>query len=324
VDERWACPKCGFNNEYYATFCVSCNETQPTLGSPSRAEARALSESTPVPAPVVHAASTPVPAPVDAPAPPSDACQVCGRTPTAVFSFKASVGMVFMRRTFEFDGRLCRACAKGQFRHLQGRNLAWGWFGLISFAATIAYAIGNLRDYRRNMKGLGEPIPSDPVADKRLAGRPVILKALPGLAVVAVVIGIGAALATADIRAESRQPYIDDIRRVNSKRTEVVKLANSRAEVWSATSQDPVPSARYLVAAELDSLQRDVNAMIWPKSDELLALHMAWVDSVQKLAAAEKKLAQENSQANYQADIKAWTAEEAAFKPLFEYCSGRT
>jgi hypothetical protein len=29
VDEQWACPKCGFNNEYYAGYCVSCNELRP-------------------------------------------------------------------------------------------------------------------------------------------------------------------------------------------------------------------------------------------------------------------------------------------------------
>jgi hypothetical protein len=29
VDEPWVCPKCGFTNEYYAAYCVSCSEVRP-------------------------------------------------------------------------------------------------------------------------------------------------------------------------------------------------------------------------------------------------------------------------------------------------------
>jgi hypothetical protein len=30
LDTEWVCPKCGFTNEYYAAYCVSCSEIRPT------------------------------------------------------------------------------------------------------------------------------------------------------------------------------------------------------------------------------------------------------------------------------------------------------
>jgi hypothetical protein len=39
VDEQWACPKCGFYNEYYAGYCVSCNELRPAeAAAPAKPE----------------------------------------------------------------------------------------------------------------------------------------------------------------------------------------------------------------------------------------------------------------------------------------------
>ncbi len=29
MDEPWVCTKCGFTNEYYAAYCVSCSEIRP-------------------------------------------------------------------------------------------------------------------------------------------------------------------------------------------------------------------------------------------------------------------------------------------------------
>jgi hypothetical protein len=60
--------------------------------------------------------------------------------------------------------------------------------------------------------------------------------------------------------------------------------------------------------------------MSLPKSDDLRAMHVAWMNAVASLAAAEEQLAQENTQASLDAEIQAWWDEEAAFKPLFKYC----
>jgi hypothetical protein len=333
VDE-WACPKCGFRNEYYAGYCVSCNEprlieraatdtadqpdipdhkaeSQPPAAteqlSAFQAEVAALRES----------AAAAVAASEESSA---HECLICNRRPAGLFSFKSNVGMVFTRRVYDFDGRLCRTCAKGKFREFQTRNLAWGWYSLVSFAATLAYTFGNLSNYRRNLRNLGEAFPTDPATEKKLAGRPVILGALPGLALLAAVVAVVAVLMTMQAQERADRPYIDDFIRVNSIRGEVVDLANSRTNEWAAQSKDVVPTPAYLCADELEGLRDDIERMIAPTSDELLQLHQAWLASVQKLAAAERLLTTEPTEANLAADNQASTAEFASYQALYDYC----
>jgi hypothetical protein len=108
VDEQWVCPKCGFTNEYYAAYCVSCSELRPTEHAESptpeqqttrsshqgddvpasvTGEMRRFAEesaprprtSTAVPTPKSMTTSAPTPTPVPAPAPSSSTKRTAGR-----------------------------------------------------------------------------------------------------------------------------------------------------------------------------------------------------------------------------------------------------
>jgi hypothetical protein len=334
VDEQWVCPKCGFGNEYYAAYCVSCNEPRPIEEVGTGPDAHpaipnhkvealppaASEQLTAFQAEVAALRETAVAGMAASEESSAHECPICNRRPAGLFSFRSNIGMVFTRRVYHFEGRLCRTCAKGKFREFQTRNLAWGWYGLISFASTLTYTFGNLSNYRKNLRGLGEPLPTDPATEKKLAGRPVILGALPGLALLAAIVAVIAVVLTAQAQERADRPYIDDFIRVNSIRSEVVNLANTRTNEWVAQSKDPVPTPAYLCADELEALRDDIERMIAPTSDELLQLHQAWLASVRELAAAERLLTTEPTETNLLADNAAFTAEYAAYQALFDYC----
>ncbi len=337
--EYWACPKCGFRNDYSEGYCVSCNESRPAEGPPQELQSVAPEVAgevaAEIAAPRAAKVATPRAAPRAAPranqsAPPLApvessplACEICRRKPAAPFSFQANVGMVFTRRVHSFNGWLCRTCAKGKFREFQGRNLAWGWFGLISFAATFAYAFGNLANYNKNRRGLAAPLATDTAQEAKLAGRPVILRALPGLAVVAAIIAVVVVMGTLEAQKAADRPYIDDFIRVNAIRGEIIELANSHTGEWTAKSDGSFPGPEYLCADEFENLLDDVEHITAPPSDELRRLHGAWLAGLRRLAAAERLLVTEPTEANFQADNQAAEAEYAAYIALFDYCKGR-
>ncbi len=375
MDEPWVCPKCGFTNEYYAAYCVSCSEVRPSEGGTSagsadqagglgpsadkslrdfQAEAKALAASAPMPASAPRSMSAPAPRPTagavkpgttapaprgtaaPAPTPTStatsagtsaptsdgagDPCHICGRRPAALFSFDSNRGMILKREVFRFHGRLCRTCAKGVYREHQTRNLGWGWLGSVSLLSAIAWSISNLRDYRKNLKGLGAPLPTDAATERRLAGRPIIKGLLPGLGILVAIVAAVVIGFTVQGRGEIDQSYIDEFYTINAVRNEVIDLSNSRYDLWQAVSQYTVPGAQYLVVDELAYFETQVERMSLPKSDGLRAMHQAWMTTVQNLAAAERLLAQENTQANLDADMQAWFAEETAYEGMFDYC----
>ncbi|MCX8032666.1 MAG: DnaJ domain-containing protein [Thermoleophilia bacterium] len=118
----------------------------------------------------------------------SDTCEICGRSPTGFFKFRSNKGFLLFRSVREFEGRLCRSCSTGIYRRMQISNLSWGWFGTISFFATILYALENVRSYYSGRKGLTEPVPRDPVLERTLRGRPVLVGVLKRWAVLAALI----------------------------------------------------------------------------------------------------------------------------------------
>ncbi|NND02728.1 MAG: hypothetical protein HKN91_08075 [Acidimicrobiia bacterium] len=75
-----------------------------------------------------------------------------------------------------FDGMLCRVCAKGAFREFQARNITRGWWGIVSFFATILYLLRNGWLYSFKKNSVLPPQPSDPIADQVLSGRPVFAR----------------------------------------------------------------------------------------------------------------------------------------------------
>ena len=114
----------------------------------------------------------------------SNPCNVCGRLPSRTVSFHRNVGLVFARRIHTFQGDLCRSCGRGVYRDFQHRNIALGPWGLISFFATLYYLANNAIHAASFRRDLDTPQPSDPELERKLQGRPVLLRP-GGLALIA-------------------------------------------------------------------------------------------------------------------------------------------
>ena len=102
-------------------------------------------------------------------------CQICDRWPTTEVAFESNAGFLLRRVRYSFAGRVCKHCAIGVFREFQARNVAFGWWSLIGWFATWFYLVGNLIQHRR-LRALKTPEPSDPVIERMLKGRPVLLR----------------------------------------------------------------------------------------------------------------------------------------------------
>jgi hypothetical protein len=77
-----------------------------------------------------------------------DECLLCGHYPAAEVSVQQHIGMVIVRSLRSFEGPLCRDCGLEVFRSMTARTLVTGWWGLLSFFATIAGLFGNLQAWR--------------------------------------------------------------------------------------------------------------------------------------------------------------------------------
>jgi len=81
-------------------------------------------------------------------APLADVCQSCGaRGPTRLVDFNQNIGLIIFRRSRKVNGRLCRSCIEEYFWTFTGITLLFGWWGVISFFATLAYLLGNFVTY---------------------------------------------------------------------------------------------------------------------------------------------------------------------------------
>lgn len=122
-------------------------------------------------------------------------CQACLRSPAARLVAVKQTGMLFVRRSAAYSAVLCQSCGTSMFREVQAHNLAFGWWGLISFITNFFTLASNCNRYRRHrMIGPSAEMPLRPGLNP---GRPVwkrpqmiIPVALVALAVVA---GIGSA-----------------------------------------------------------------------------------------------------------------------------------
>jgi hypothetical protein len=247
-------------------------------------------------------------------------CQICGRRPTKLFSFSGNQGFLVFRKMFHFDGWLCRSCATGTFRKMQTRNLSWGWFGLISFVATIAYGMQNMLGYYRGRKEFAAPSPADRVLEKKLQGRPVLLGLLPRLGPVLVVIGVLAWVGVTHAERDSADnAYLDGIPSINDARNNLWNLAEMRWEDYSGGFSAESLVSRYPIATGLAALQEKVEAMTTPGSDTLRAYHEAWQESFRQLASAEQALASSNTDDTITAIILAWQKEDAAYTQILAY-----
>jgi hypothetical protein len=85
----------------------------------------------------------------------SRGCQRCYRSePTCFVELHHNVGMLVMRQTHSTRAALCSDCLHQAYRHHLVRNLTLGWWGTISFFATLYYVFANTVTYVTTLRAL--------------------------------------------------------------------------------------------------------------------------------------------------------------------------
>jgi len=92
-------------------------------------------------------------------------CRICQKdTPTAYAEFNQNTGLLFRRYHKQVKGNLCRECLKRVFLSFTLHNLFLGWWGTISFFATIFFTFGNVFYFLRGLwltRAVLVPMPLD-------------------------------------------------------------------------------------------------------------------------------------------------------------------
>jgi hypothetical protein len=332
--DTWQCDHCGFTNDRHNYQCRSCGRAKPVAGGEAAGDAGSELFSDddqhvqPAPAEAGGGGAgtrrLPVASKAWESAPEGLSCQVCGRRPARQVSYRGAKGMVFVRQTFGFDGPLCRTCAQSTYRNIQSRNLSWGWFGVISFFSTIAYAVENTRTYREARRELPEPIPSPSVDEAKLLVRPVwqtLLMRLPIILVILCVIGLavwGINRDSGDHTPTFLDDYVAQFTVAFDLRNDVIQTGNERLAAYNAGFHRPI-QAGDLVVAELEHLEAQIGIVPVPPSDPLRSLDSAWRTSVSQVLAAETALGASDTDQNRSADAAAFTKEDQALKALTDY-----
>ncbi len=71
-------------------------------------------------------------------------CDQCkSREPSVYVELHHNVGLLLMRKVESTEAQLCLACLQRAFNKHQLTNLVFGWWGVISFFATIYYLVDN-------------------------------------------------------------------------------------------------------------------------------------------------------------------------------------
>ena len=120
-------------------------------------------------------------------------CEICNRWPVAEVSYSWVTAYIAWATTHNFSGRLCRHCARGEYRRMQARNLVFGWWSLLGFLKTIFHLVSNRQQLRR-VSTLDPPRPIDPAMARTLEGRSVLFRSGIYAAVLAVPIAVVLAL----------------------------------------------------------------------------------------------------------------------------------
>jgi uncharacterized membrane protein YvbJ len=75
-------------------------------------------------------------------------CQTCGAyAPVKYVEFYQNIGMLFRRQQRSIKGKLCKNCINKYFRKFTIVNLTLGWWGMISFFATVIFLVNNTFRY---------------------------------------------------------------------------------------------------------------------------------------------------------------------------------
>lgn len=77
-----------------------------------------------------------------------ESCQLCGnKAPTKYNEFYANIGMLVARRQLHIKAKMCKNCTNKYFWKYTFTNLFLGWWGVISFFATLVFMINNVFRY---------------------------------------------------------------------------------------------------------------------------------------------------------------------------------
>jgi hypothetical protein len=76
---------------------------------------------------------------------PCDNCRVVA--PTKYVEFRQNIGVLVVRFPSTVTGSFCKRCIQRQFWKMTLVSLTCGWWGYISFFATIGYTVGNIYYY---------------------------------------------------------------------------------------------------------------------------------------------------------------------------------
>jgi hypothetical protein len=87
-------------------------------------------------------------------------CHACLRGPAAPLMIVKQTGMVVTRRSTTFNAVLCQPCGTAIFRQAQAHNLAFGWWGIVSFITNFFTLAGNFsRSRKHRMIGSSAEMP---------------------------------------------------------------------------------------------------------------------------------------------------------------------
>jgi len=120
-------------------------------------------------------------------------CQRCQRRPAAPVHYSGVTGMLFARRHWSFEARVCKSCSRGLYREAQSKLLVTGWWSLLSWIITPFLLLTNTGRMWTHASAVGDPAPSDREVDKMLRGRPVLTRTGPlvvSIAIIALLFGI--------------------------------------------------------------------------------------------------------------------------------------
>jgi hypothetical protein len=91
-------------------------------------------------------------------------CRLCQlEKPTVPVEFNQNTGCVFVRYHRTVKGDLCRGCIKHVFTRFTLHNLFLGWWGSISFFATLYFMASNTVHFVRGMWALRPSLSNMPV-----------------------------------------------------------------------------------------------------------------------------------------------------------------
>lgn len=83
-------------------------------------------------------------------------CDMCGWGPATNVKFNSVTGLIIFWRWFTFEAKLCRFCGIAMYNENQRNTLVKGWWGILSFFATIFAFFSNLSQSRQIHK-LSQP-----------------------------------------------------------------------------------------------------------------------------------------------------------------------